>query len=99
MDVLNDQLSNGKTFRTFNVMDDCNREGLGIELDLSLPAIRVIRSLERIIQWCGKPKSFAVTTSYRQCFKLSEHKSPVQLFPQLVSLSSGHKLTKHAYHS
>lgn len=57
MDFMSDQLSNGKTFRTFNVMDDYNREGLGIEVDLSLPAIRVIRSLERIIEWRGKPKA------------------------------------------
>ena len=36
-------------------MDDYNREGLGIEVDLSLPSARVIRSLEQIIEWRGKP--------------------------------------------
>ena len=36
-------------------MDDYNREGLGIEVDLSLPSMRVIRSLEQIIEWRGKP--------------------------------------------
>ena len=35
--------------------DDFNREGLGIELNFSLPAERVIRSLNRIIEWRGKP--------------------------------------------
>ena len=30
--------------------------GLGIEVDLSLPAARVIRSLEQIIEWRGKPR-------------------------------------------
>ncbi len=30
-------------------------EGLGIEVDLSLPSVRVIRSLEQIIQWRGDP--------------------------------------------
>ena len=39
----------------FNVIDDFNREGLGIEVDFSLPAERVIRSLEQIIEWRGKP--------------------------------------------
>ena len=34
-----------------------NREGLGIEIDFSLPAERVIRSLDRIIEWRGKPNS------------------------------------------
>jgi putative transposase len=33
----------------------CNREGLGIEVDFSLPAERVIRSLNRIIEWRGRP--------------------------------------------
>ena len=55
MDFMSDQLTSGKTFRTFNVLDDYNREGLGIEVDLSLPASRVIRALEQIIEWRGKP--------------------------------------------
>jgi aminoglycoside 6'-N-acetyltransferase len=42
--------SNGKTFRTFNVLDDYNREGLGIEVDVSLPSARVTRALDHIIE-------------------------------------------------
>jgi putative transposase len=42
------------------VLDDFNREGLGIELDFSLPAERVIRSLDRIIEWRGKPGTIRV---------------------------------------
>ena len=38
------------------MLDDFNREGLGIEVDLSLPAARVIRSLEQIIEWRGRPR-------------------------------------------
>ncbi len=37
MDFMSDQLRGGRHFLTFNVMDDYNREGLGIEVDLSLP--------------------------------------------------------------
>jgi len=55
MDFMHDQLSDGRSFRLFNVLDDFNREGLGIEVDLSLPSERVIRSLEQIIAWRGKP--------------------------------------------
>jgi putative transposase len=55
MDFMQDQLSDGRMFRLFNVIDDFNREGLGIEVDLSLPAIRVIRSLDQLIEWRGKP--------------------------------------------
>ena len=57
MDFMHDQLSDGRSFRLFNVIDDYNREGLGIEVDLSLPSARVIRSLEQIMEWRGKPKA------------------------------------------
>ncbi|WP_432377569.1 IS3 family transposase [Duganella sp. P38] len=55
MDFMHDQLSDGRSIRLFNVIDDYNREGLGIEVDFSLPSERVIRSLDRIIEWRGKP--------------------------------------------
>lgn len=42
---MSDQLEDGRGFRTLNVLDDFNREGLGIEVDISLPALRVIRTL------------------------------------------------------
>lgn len=56
MDFMHDQLSDGRNFRLFNVLDDYNREGLQIEADFSLPSIRVIRTLEHIIEWRGQPK-------------------------------------------
>lgn len=52
---MSDSLIDGRTQRTFNVLDDYNREGLGIEVDQSLPSARVIRALEPIIEWRGKP--------------------------------------------
>lgn len=55
MDFMHDQLADGRCFRLFNVLDDFNREGLAIDVDLSLPAARVIRSLDQIIEWRGKP--------------------------------------------
>ena len=55
MDFMADQLADGRSFRTLNVLDDFNREGLGIEVDFSLPAMRVVRSLNQIIEWRGKP--------------------------------------------
>ena len=55
MDFMSDSLTDGRLLRTFNVLDDYNREGLCIEVDLSLPSARVIRSLEQIIEWRGKP--------------------------------------------
>lgn len=57
MDFMHDSLEDGRAYRLFNVIDDFNREGLGIEVDFSLPAERVIRSLDQIIEWRGKPQS------------------------------------------
>ena len=57
MDFVHDQLADGRSIRLFNVIDDFNREGLGIEVDFSLPSERVIRSLDRIIEWRGKPNA------------------------------------------
>lgn len=60
MDFMSDQLADGRSFRTLNVLDDFNREGLGIEVDISLPALRVVRTLERIIEWRGAPETIRV---------------------------------------
>lgn len=55
MDFMHDQLVDGRSYRLLNIIDDCNREGLAIEVDLSLPAERVVRTLNRLIEWRGKP--------------------------------------------
>ena len=39
-----------------NVIDDFNREALTIDIDLSLPSERVVRALDQIIEWRGKPQ-------------------------------------------
>ena len=56
MDFMHDLLCDGRCFRLYNVIDDINREVLAIDVDFSLPALRVIRSLNQIIEWRGKPK-------------------------------------------
>lgn len=55
VDFMHDQLDEGRSFRILNVIDDYNREALGMEIDFSLPAERVIRALQQIIEWRGKP--------------------------------------------
>lgn len=57
MDFMHDSLEDGRAYRLFNVIDDFNREGLGMEVDFLLPSERVIRSLEQIIEWRGKPQA------------------------------------------
>jgi putative transposase len=46
LDFMYDTLHYGRPFRTLNVIDETNREILAIEIDISLPAARVVRTLE-----------------------------------------------------
>jgi len=57
MDFMQDQLQDGRSIRLLNVIDDYNREGLGIEVDFSLPSERVTRVLDNIMEWRGKPQA------------------------------------------
>ena len=56
MDFMHDQLDDGRTFRLFNVIDDYNREAIGMEIDFSLPSERLIRELKQIISSRDKPQ-------------------------------------------
>jgi len=60
LDFMSDSLENGRSFRTFNVLDDFNREALWIEIDLSLPAARVTRVLDMLAVWRGYPERIRV---------------------------------------
>lgn len=55
LDFMSDALSTGRAFRTLNGIDDYNREALWIEVDTSLPAEQVVRVLEQLLDWRGKP--------------------------------------------
>lgn len=59
-DFMSDQLRGGRRFRTFNVMDDFNRQVLAVEVDTSLSSSRVVRSLEQLKQAQGLPKRIRV---------------------------------------
>ena len=45
-DFMSDSLPHGSRFRTFNFLEDFNREALAIDIDASLRAERVLRILE-----------------------------------------------------
>jgi putative transposase len=55
LDFMSDALSDGRKFRVLNVIDDFNRESLAVEVDTSLPALRVIRALDEIVAKRGLP--------------------------------------------
>jgi putative transposase len=58
LDFMHDALYGGRRFRTFNVLDEANREGIGIEVGLSIPAARVVRVLEQLVILHGRPQAF-----------------------------------------
>jgi len=55
IDFMSDSLTDGRKFRLLNIIDDFNRESLAVEVDTSLPSLRVIRVLERLVAQRGKP--------------------------------------------
>ena len=55
MDFMHDTLANGRSFRTLNVIDDFAREVLAIEIDFSVSGGRVVRVLEQLCEFHGKP--------------------------------------------
>ncbi|HEX7494713.1 MAG TPA: DDE-type integrase/transposase/recombinase [Bacteroidales bacterium] len=56
IDFMEDRLENGRKFRTFNILDDYNREALAIEVDYSFPSLKAIERVKRVIEWRGKPE-------------------------------------------
>jgi putative transposase len=60
IDFMSDALVDGRKFRLFNVPDDYNRESLAIEVDTSLPSLRVQRVLNNLINQRGKPINIRV---------------------------------------
>ncbi|PTR17001.1 putative transposase [Nitrosospira sp. Nsp2] len=57
LDFMSDSLYQGRRFRTLNILDESVREALAIEIDTSLPAQRVVRTLQQLEVWRGLPKA------------------------------------------
>ncbi len=52
---MGDTLYDGRCYRTLNVLDEGNREGLAIEIDTSLPSRRVVALLDQLVAIYGVP--------------------------------------------
>src|SRR3954464_10570967 len=62
MDFTLDTLADGRAFRTLNIVDDYTRECVAIEVDRSLPGLRVARVLDRLHATVGLPQTIVVDT-------------------------------------
>jgi putative transposase len=60
IDFMHDTLRCGKKIRSLNIIDDFNRESLCITVDNTLPSKRVIRELNQLVDWRGKPERIRV---------------------------------------
>lgn len=60
IDFMSDSLWDGRKIRLLNVLDDFNREMLWMEVDTSLPTLRVIRVLEALKETRGLPEMIRV---------------------------------------
>jgi putative transposase len=55
LDFMRDTLYDGRPFRTLNVIDEGNREALRIEIGTSIPATRVVRVMNQVVEVYGRP--------------------------------------------
>lgn len=60
IDFMSDALMNGSKIRTFNVIDDFNREALGIKAAFSIPATKVTSALDAIALKRGYPENIRI---------------------------------------
>lgn len=60
MDFMKDSLADGRGFRTLNLVDDATRECLALEVDTSLPGLRVCRVLDGLAEKRGVPARIVI---------------------------------------
>jgi putative transposase len=61
LDVVSDQLTDGRRFRILAIVDDCTCECLALVGDTSLSGLRVARELDRLIARRGRPKMIIIS--------------------------------------
>lgn len=60
IDYMTESLWDGRRVRLLNIMDDFSREMLILEIDTSLPALRLLRALDRLKESRGVPEMIRV---------------------------------------
>ena len=72
LDFMSDALYGGRRFRTLNVLDEGVREALKIVIDTSIPSGRLIRELEQLVSWRGRPAAIRCDNGPEICAQASK---------------------------
>ncbi|MWP62342.1 DDE-type integrase/transposase/recombinase [Gilliamella sp. Pas-s25] len=60
IDIKRSSSGNQRHFRTFNVIDDFNREVLGIDITFSSPVVKITLYLDQLAEYHGYPLKIRV---------------------------------------
>ena len=66
---MSDQLRRSVRYRTLNVIDDYNRELLGIDIANSILSLRVARYLDRLAEWHSCPYQNAYIERFNRTYR------------------------------
>ena len=94
IDFMSDALTDGRKFRLLNIMEDFNRESLAIEADTSLPTLRLIRVLDKLIAQRGKPANIRTDNgpefiSHKLEEWCTKHQITIQFIPPGKPMQNG----------
>ena len=73
VDIVTDVLENKRRFRSFNLIDNFNREVLYIEVDFSLTSNRIVWVLNHLINKKGKPKKVPMDNGPEFIARIANH--------------------------
>jgi transposase InsO family protein len=88
LDFTSNVLTDGRRFRKLNVPDDYNRQLLGVEIDFSLPASRVVQVLRRLVKYHGLPAQLRTDNGPRMEKRTASHGSLYHNELSITSLES-----------
>ena len=94
IDFMSDSLTDGRKFRLLNIIDDFNRESLAMEADTSLPTLRLIRVLNRLVEQRGKPANIRTDNgpefiSHKLEEWCTKHQITIQFIPPGKPMQNG----------